>query len=380
MKAMHFLSFSAFLLLYSTVYAQTNTFPSSGNVGIGTTSPLNRLEVSGNTFNRVTASVTSDVQTGFHWQKTGSNETSWELYVPSGSTALRLYNTGDKFTFLPNGNMGIGTMAPADRLDLGKGGNLRIGSSYYGNNGILRFYGTDDAEKLQLGAIGNNAAFIYTPSSVDLNIYTGNVPRMTIRRDGNVGIGTNDPIEKLDVRGNVFLGDGSTDFNASINGVYGVSWGWNLSSVASGFRILSTKGGATPFNIDADGNVGIGTTNAGVYKLAVNGNIKAKKITVTQTGWPDYVFDKNYSLMPLHQVEKFIETNKHLPGVPSAKEVEDKGVNLGDNQALLLKKIEELTLYLIEIKKTNDRMQEKIALQEKEIDILKKGADGKSGN
>lgn len=137
--------------------------------------------------------------------------------------------------------------------------------------------------------------------------------------------------------------------------------------------------------ISQSGNIGIGTASP-TERLSVtgnaliNGNITTKKVIVTQTGWPDYVFEKAYSLMPLYQVEKFIETNKHLPGVPSAKEVEDKGVNIGDNQAVLLKKIEELTLYLIEIKKTNDHMLEKIASQEKEIDILKKRAAGKSGN
>ncbi|MFL9485769.1 hypothetical protein ACI6Q2_23525, partial [Chitinophagaceae bacterium LWZ2-11] len=103
-----------------------------------------------------------------------------------------------------------------------------------------------------------------------------------------------------------------------------------------------------------DGNVGIGTTNTGSNKLAVEGTIGARKLKITQiTPWPDYVFDSSYVLTPLAQVEQFIKDNKHLPDVPSAKEVTDKGLDVGDNQAMLLKKIEELTLYMIEMKKEN---------------------------
>jgi len=114
------------------------------------------------------------------------------------------------------------------------------------------------------------------------------------------------------------------------------------------------------------GNVGIGTTTPS-EKFAVNGNIKAKKIIVSQTGWPDYVFDASYSLRSLSEVEKFIAKNKRLPDMPSAKEVEKKGISVGDNQALLLKKIEELTLYLIEQdKKINYLMEENIKLKKHE--------------
>ncbi|MFL9485768.1 hypothetical protein ACI6Q2_23520, partial [Chitinophagaceae bacterium LWZ2-11] len=103
-----------------------------------------------------------------------------------------------------------------------------------------------------------------------------------------------------------------------------------------------------------DGNVGIGTTNTGSNKLAVEGTIGARKLKITQvTPWPDYVFDSAYTLTPLAQVEQFIKDYKHLPGVPSAKEVANRGLDVGDNQAVLLKKIEELTLYMIEMKKEN---------------------------
>jgi len=109
--------------------------------------------------------------------------------------------------------------------------------------------------------------------------------------------------------------------------------------------------------IKTDGKIGIGTTTPS-EQLSVNGNIRAKKLIVSQTGWPDYVFDSSYSLRSLSELEKFIAKNKRLPNMPSAKEVEEKGISVGDNQVLLLKKIEELTLYIIQ--------------QGKEIEMLKK--------
>jgi len=106
-------------------------------------------------------------------------------------------------------------------------------------------------------------------------------------------------------------------------------------------------------NNSNSGTVFIGavpTTSRGdtALKLSVNGNIYAKKLTVTQLNWADYVFDPGYKLLPLQEVETFIQQNKHLPEMPSAKQTASNGLSVGDNQALLLKKIEELTLYIIQ--------------------------------
>jgi hypothetical protein len=118
--------------------------------------------------------------------------------------------------------------------------------------------------------------------------------------------------------------------------------------------------------ITAAGDVGIGTNDTKGYKLAVNGEAIATKMVVKLHNlWPDYVFYKNYELKPLHEIEKFISENHHLPGVPSADEVEKNGLDLGDTQARLLKKIEELTLYLIEQNK-------QLKAQQTQIDELKR--------
>lgn len=107
------------------------------------------------------------------------------------------------------------------------------------------------------------------------------------------------------------------------------------------------------------GNVGIGTTNINDanFKLFVETGIRTRKIKVDQTTWPDYVFAPDYILLPLKDLETYINENKHLPDVLSAKEVKMNGVDLGDNEAVLLKKLEEMTLYLIEQNKETEKLE-----------------------
>lgn len=106
------------------------------------------------------------------------------------------------------------------------------------------------------------------------------------------------------------------------------------------------------------GNVGIGTTNP-TYPLAVNGTIRAKEIIV-ETGWADFVFDEDYQLPSLAEVERHIKAEKHLPGIPSAAKVAADGVSVGEMQAKLLQKIEELTLHQIEQEKRLNEQSSRI--------------------
>jgi hypothetical protein len=125
-------------------------------------------------------------------------------------------------------------------------------------------------------------------------------------------------------------------------------------------------------NTTAGGNVGIGTTNP-TEKLSVNGKIRAREVIVETAGWSDYVFADDYKLQSLADVEAQIKTNKHLPGVPSAQEVAEKGVSLGDMQAVLLAKIEELTLHQIAQEKRMNTQAERIEHLEQENAALRVG-------
>jgi len=112
-----------------------------------------------------------------------------------------------------------------------------------------------------------------------------------------------------------------------------------------------------------NGNVGIGVETP-VYKLEVCGTIRAKEVRV-ETGWCDYVFEKNYKLKSIDELEQYINDNKHLPGVAPASEVEKDGLKVAEMNKAMMEKIEELTLYVIQLSKDNKKLQD-------EIDALKK--------
>lgn len=117
-----------------------------------------------------------------------------------------------------------------------------------------------------------------------------------------------------------------------------------------GFITFSTMNGQERMRIERYGNVGIGTNNP-QSKLAVAGTITAQRVKVTSTGWPDYVFQEQYQLPSLEHTEKYITTHKHLPGMPTAAEIEKDGQDVGEMNKKLLEKVEELTLHLIALKK-----------------------------
>ncbi|WP_153847062.1 tail fiber protein [Sphingobacterium paramultivorum] len=117
------------------------------------------------------------------------------------------------------------------------------------------------------------------------------------------------------------------------------------------------------------GKVGIKTQTPGVYDLAVNGKIRSQEIKVETAGWADYVFEEDYKLPTLAETEKFIHKNGHLPDVPKASEVEANGISLGEMNKVLLKKIEELTLHLIEKDKILKQVIKRLENSEKALSI-----------
>ena len=111
--------------------------------------------------------------------------------------------------------------------------------------------------------------------------------------------------------------------------------------------------------INSNGNVGIGITDPGSFKLAVNGKTWSTEVQVAVSRPPDYVFEPTYDLKQLAEIETYIKENKHLPEVPSAKEMEKNGVQLGEMNMLLLRKIEELTLYILDQNKEIEKLKER---------------------
>ncbi len=123
------------------------------------------------------------------------------------------------------------------------------------------------------------------------------------------------------------------------------------------------RGGKAGSNViigdEGGGNVGIGTTVLDPnFKLSVNGSVRSTEVVV-ETGWADYVFDDKYKLRSLRDVEKYIKANNHLPEIPSAKEIQENGLKVGELQTKMMQKIEELTLYIIELNKKIEKLEAK---------------------
>ena len=296
-------------------------------------------------------------------------------------------------------NVGIGTSNPLEKLHVnGKFFLERIGSgvsyfSYLHWNANTLIMGTPvgtyahNSVDLMPGGADEGGLFsrlrMYTatgPNQQQLKIEFNSEQDCYFNNIGNVGIGTTNPIEKLHVNGKFFLeriGSGVSYFsylhwNANTlimgtpvgtyahNSVDLMPGGANEGGLFSRLRMYNATGPdqqqlKIEFNSEQDcyfnntGNVGIGLTNP-TTKLDVAGVIRAHEVKVCLNQGCDYVFADDYKLMNLSDLNHFIKTNRHLPEVAPAAVMEAEGINVSEMNALLLKKIEELTLYVIELK------------------------------
>ncbi|WP_192348475.1 TMF family protein [Algoriphagus sp. Y33] len=206
----------------------------------------------------------------------------------------------------------------------------------------------------------------------------------TFPTTGNAGIGTLSPTSPLHVIGDIKL-HGAVRVHSSDGNQAGALMaigdpttqnGLQLDAHrGSGYILFSTNsasGTREKMRIQNNGNVGIGTNNP-TYKLSVNGTIKTQEVNVTTAGWADYVFTPEYQLMPLSELEAFIQRNGHLPDVPTEAEVMENGVNLAEMNVKLLEKVEELTLYVIELESKVENQEstiEKLFIKLENIDSM----------
>lgn len=201
---------------------------------------------------------------------------------------------------------------------------------------------------------GSNLLYIENTES-DKPLIWGDFKADFVNVNGKLGVGTTSPIDAVDVRGNV---RSSSKF--VITGIGAAQKTgtdmllWSVKNMYLGSGSSNNK----HITINTQGSVGIGTTTPD-EKLAVNGKIHTKEVRVDLNGWPDYVFENDYTLPSLEEVEKHINTNGHLKNIPSAKTVKEQGIHLGEMNAKLLEKIEELTLYAIQQQKELNNQKEK---------------------
>jgi hypothetical protein len=337
---------------------------------------------------------------------TGNNVTATGFLAANNSSGNNLTANGALAGYL---NSGSDVTAVGSNTSQYNSGNrvtaIGFNTSQYNSGSDVTAIGYNAAQfnlKNNITAIG-----AYATVTVDNAMSLGSINGINgATADTKVGIGTTAPSEKLHIQnGTIRIVDGTQGagkvLTSDANGV--ASWqpaafAKNVVSADNGLILtgvniglgsalnqvtaitnngfgLSIKGSKATTTFSSEGNlfssgkIAIGTTDLaqiGNYSLAVNGSAIFTKASVKLIGnWPDYVFEPAYKLSTLTEVENFLKENKHLPGVPSAAEIQKNGIDLGENQTILLKKVEELTLYTIEANK-------KIELQQAQINFLLK--------
>jgi hypothetical protein len=248
--------------------------------------------------------------------------------------ALQIFDNNNPAT---SGLLNLQTWAGGSSIDASVGGNL-------GNGGLLLNYFFGNNTYINTGgnpANGNDGGTVYLGSKVDMR----NSLKVGYTSSGVVDLNTS-----IEVNQN----------NNNANAVKVKTWNNSI-------KAFSTEdfNGKSRFVVYGDGRAYFGINRIKTNHPHANcqyqfdGKIGCKELVVIDpTKWADFVFDKNYKLLPLSEVEKFYKKNNHLPSVPNEKEVKEKGINTAEMDAILLQKIEELTLYIVE--------------QQKEINELKK--------
>ncbi len=267
-----------------------------------------------------------------------ANDNAWHI-VSTGNDFNSPWvatSTGQIYNVNTN-NVGIGTTGDAPTKFTVR--NFGIGITQEGGaaGAQIGFYAT------------GSSAYVQTHNNFDLLFSTNNgTTQMALQKaTGNVSIGSTGSSARFSVT----RGTSTTAFDGTA-AFYGTTHISHFNyGTAEDTYIRGGKDNARVIIADNPGGaVGIGTATTAGYKLAVNGNIRAKEVVV-ETAWADYVFDDAYQLPSLSSVEKFIKANKHLPNIPAADEIQKNGLRTAELQTKMMAKIEELTLYVIELEK-----------------------------
>jgi len=335
----------------SSAFTENMRVKGNGNVGIGTNNPSTKLELKtdgygfSHTGGTVAVKVGSYIDATGGWLGTNSNH-PLHFYTNSGFQQM---------TLLTNGNVGIRNINPTSPLSFTNTTGKKI-SLYPGGTGDAGFGVFPNELRINSDNVSADITFGYD------NFSSGFFEKMRVKGNGNVGIGTNNPSNKLDINGRMRLrneGGGNTA-GMWIDGTSTAQRGFigALDNDYMGFYGSNGAGWGLLFN-ETTGQVNMGTTiPATGYLLNVNGKIISEEVRVQlKAAWPDYVFNEGYKKLTLPQLEVYLKENKHLPNIPSAKEIESDGQHLGEIQRKMLEKIEELSLYVIELKKEIDSIK-----------------------
>ena len=344
-----------------------------GNVGIGTTSPEDKLEVNGDLRLSAGSGITPRKLRFYSggdmtaYIGKSSNDLMLSNDEEDGDIRFRTHLNGSSSTRMilkSDGKVGIGTHNPTDQLHVD--GHLRV-----------------DGE-LKLKSPNNSTMRLLVDNTGDLKLQRdhGNIAMTINDENGKIGIGTQSPSARLEIRHDSEFSTPHLELvetdasetskifmkNAGSTNFFAVTANPGATHPYLNFSFNNGSYTNTVMIIDGDNHrVGIGNDISEVpagYRLAVDGKVRCREVRVTNSGWADFVFEKDYDLPTLEEVESYIQNNKHLPDVPSAAEVLENGTDLGEIDAILLQKIEELTLYIIDLNKEIEELKKNNAKQD----------------
>ncbi|MBC8046138.1 MAG: hypothetical protein H7Y00_05035 [Fimbriimonadaceae bacterium] len=308
---------------WNDIHANGNSF--LNNLSLNTTSTESKLTING-TSEVVTIDGTAPyismenagVDVGY--LQADGNDLKLATYITNDTGRVILRANGfDKLFVHPSGEVTINTSTPYTNFELGVNGDLHVSSQ-------IGIGTTDVVSTAQLTISGTE----------DVVVLDGTDPYITLR-DGDENLGYMQALGE-DLRIGIHA--------ANTDG-----------------RLVFASNATTRMYIDHSGNIVMGgatVTPKSGYKLSVDGRIVCEELRVEIYPWADYVFNEDYTLMDIDALEKFITENNHLPNVPSAEEIQNNGLHVGEMQVTMMEKIEELTLYIIELKKMNDVLAQKI--------------------
>lgn len=299
--------------------------------------------------------VNSRYKGGLFFQKTGSFGVGTLHFLTNNTASNTSVSMADaRMSITSLGEVGIGTTVPGHKMHV-TGGDFFLEST----TGAFR-YGNNGGDQWGLGTLGGGQNLLFRTSPDGTTFTT----QHQFAQNGNVGFGTGSttPAARLHVSttsSEVARLNGTNpylSFHDNTDGYKGYLWYDGTNMVL----------GAVATNIRLSGNVVLGSAPAVGYRLSVDGKAIFEEARVQlSTAWPDYVFAHDYKLLSLGELERSIARHKHLPNMPAASEVEKNGFDLGDMNKRLVEKVEELTLYIIDLDKKKNALEARLDILEK---------------
>lgn len=347
----------------------------NGNyIGLGTTNPSYLFHVVQNgTGYPVLCKMENTGNPGY-----AGNPGATRLQIKNSQSSLIVQAYGSQTSGQHNLSMAAGIYADAgSKLALGSGSNMSV-QIYSNNQYALPQFTITAAGRTGIGYVNPASKLVVKGDGTDsltsaLNITNNNNSCLLfVRDDGKVGIGTSNPTQKLEIQhtdatGGIVLNKASgTSSKSEIKFSKAGDELWAIgndidNNGAQTFFIWNQVANTMPFVIDGSSRIGIGVNppSTGTYKLYVENGIATRDVKVTSSiPFPDFVFANDYDLPTIYEMESYINSNKHLPGMPSAAEVTvNEGFELGDMQQKMLRLIEEQSLYIIDLQKQLDALK-----------------------